>query len=78
MASDDEMAVDIKSLTSMAKRLGLKGKAIGQYVREHMEKLGYEAEENITFRRKTGGSRNQNGGFLSGLLSGGDNTGDDD
>lgn len=76
--SDDEMTADIKQLTGMAKRIGLKGNAVGRYVREHMEKMGYEAVENVTFKRKerSGGGKS-GGGFLASFL-GSDDSGDDD
>jgi hypothetical protein len=78
MANDDEITSEVTSLTKMAKRIGLKGTAITNYVSEHMAKLGYEAQTHVTYTRKSGGGRTRSGGgFLDGLF-GGDGGSDED
>lgn len=74
---DEEITKEIKSLAGMAKRLGLKGTKAEQYIRQHMEQLGYTAKTHVTYERKQE-SGNKSGGFLSGLFSGSSDDDDDE
>lgn len=77
MSMDEEIEKDLKTLTGMAKRLGLKGREAAKYVQDHMVKLGYEATNNVTYARKSSGD-SKGGGFLGGIFGGGSGSDDDE
>lgn len=74
---DEEIVKELKQLANMAKRLKLTGRKAEQYVREHMEQLGYEAHNNVTYSRKEP-SGGKGSGFLGGIFGGGSSDDDDE
>lgn len=74
---DEEVAKELKSLAAMCKRLGFKGRKAEEYIKQHMEALGYQAHTTVSYSRKPE-SGGKGGGFLGGLFGGGGDDSEDD
>jgi hypothetical protein len=73
-AKKDQVQDELDKLSAMAKRLGLKGKDITDYVHDHMTRLGYKSRRSYYRDDKSSGTT----GARSWWRGGGDSNNDDD